>query len=217
MEGRGKREIPDETRPPTALSGTIPTREYPGAAPPGIEPGSPCAPSQQRRDPRRLPPARAHAASLCLHRVTKKFSTPACLQTAAFGVTVTERLDCSPPTQAIRIQSLAGTLPDFRIWESCRTMPLLGGFSRGSPVPPPHFYILPSITLIGSQDVEVKSRPNFSITRFNDKLKWQFSLQLQGLCPVHIEHYTTPPPTAALVQTTPSISSPDHVFGQIKE
>ncbi|KAJ8873158.1 hypothetical protein PR048_026775 [Dryococelus australis] len=27
--------------------------------------------------------------------------------------------------------------PDFRLWESCRTMPLVGGFSRGSPVPPP--------------------------------------------------------------------------------
>ncbi|KAJ8878394.1 hypothetical protein PR048_018972 [Dryococelus australis] len=24
--------------------------------------------------------------------------------------------------------------PDFRMWESCRTMPLIGGFSRGSPV-----------------------------------------------------------------------------------
>ncbi|KAJ8882321.1 hypothetical protein PR048_014123 [Dryococelus australis] len=27
-------------------------------------------------------------------------------------------------------------LPDFRMWESCRTIPLVGGFSRGSPVPP---------------------------------------------------------------------------------
>ncbi|KAJ8888439.1 hypothetical protein PR048_007929 [Dryococelus australis] len=26
-------------------------------------------------------------------------------------------------------------LPDFRVWESCRTMPLVGGFSRGSPFP----------------------------------------------------------------------------------
>ncbi|KAJ8871827.1 hypothetical protein PR048_028167 [Dryococelus australis] len=26
--------------------------------------------------------------------------------------------------------------PDFRMWESCRTMPLVGGFSRGSPVSP---------------------------------------------------------------------------------
>ncbi|KAJ8873698.1 hypothetical protein PR048_024530 [Dryococelus australis] len=54
--------------------------------------------------------------------------------------------------------------PDFRKWESCRTMPLVGGFSRGSPVSPtPSFRrrsIFTSITLIGSQDLAVKSRPN---------------------------------------------------------
>ncbi|KAJ8897248.1 hypothetical protein PR048_002594 [Dryococelus australis] len=33
----GKREIPEETRKPAALSGTIPTCENPGATPPGIE------------------------------------------------------------------------------------------------------------------------------------------------------------------------------------
>ncbi|KAJ8881394.1 hypothetical protein PR048_017875 [Dryococelus australis] len=43
--------------------------------------------------------------------------------------------------------------PDFRTWESCRTMQLIGGFSRGSPVQPPAFFsflccaILTSITL----------------------------------------------------------------------
>ncbi|KAJ8885850.1 hypothetical protein PR048_012056 [Dryococelus australis] len=31
----------------------------------------------------------------------------------------------------------AQVTPDFRTWESCRTMPLIGEFSRGSPVPPP--------------------------------------------------------------------------------
>ncbi|KAJ8867243.1 hypothetical protein PR048_031042 [Dryococelus australis] len=29
-----------------------------------------------------------------------------------------------------------GSLPDFRMWELCRTMPLVGGFSRGSPISP---------------------------------------------------------------------------------
>ncbi|KAJ8872095.1 hypothetical protein PR048_025696 [Dryococelus australis] len=44
-----------------------------------------------------------------------------------------ERLARSPPTKAIRVQSPAE-------WESCRTMPLVGGFSRGSPyhLPPLH-------------------------------------------------------------------------------
>ncbi|KAJ8888540.1 hypothetical protein PR048_008031 [Dryococelus australis] len=52
----------------------------------------------------------------------------------------------------------------FRKWESCRTMPLVGVLSRGSPVSPaPSFRnstIFTSITLIGSQDLAVKSRPN---------------------------------------------------------
>ncbi|KAJ8877830.1 hypothetical protein PR048_022288 [Dryococelus australis] len=67
------------------------------------------------------------------------------------GGTVAERLASSPPTKANR-------------WESCRTMPLVGGFSRGSPVSPaPSFRrrsIFTSITLIGSQDLAIKSRPN---------------------------------------------------------
>ncbi|KAJ8870790.1 hypothetical protein PR048_027089 [Dryococelus australis] len=45
---------------------------------------------------------------------------------------VAERLDCSPPTKAKRAQSPAGSLPDFRNWESCRTMALVGGFSLES-------------------------------------------------------------------------------------
>ncbi|KAJ8889203.1 hypothetical protein PR048_008701 [Dryococelus australis] len=50
------------------------------------------------------------------------------------GAAVAEWLDCSPPTKANRAQSLAGPLLDFRKWESCRTMPLVGGFSQGVPV-----------------------------------------------------------------------------------
>ncbi|KAJ8896995.1 hypothetical protein PR048_002341 [Dryococelus australis] len=54
--------------------------------------------------------------------------------------------------------------PDFRMWESCQTMPLVGGFSRGYPVSPTLSFrrcsILTSITLIGSQDLDVKSHPN---------------------------------------------------------
>ncbi|KAJ8872477.1 hypothetical protein PR048_026083 [Dryococelus australis] len=42
------------------------------------------------------------------------------------------RLARPPPTKANRVQSPAGS-PDFRKWESCRTMPLVGGFSRGLP------------------------------------------------------------------------------------
>ncbi|KAJ8867048.1 hypothetical protein PR048_032910 [Dryococelus australis] len=70
------------------------------------------------------------------------------------GATVAEQLARSPPTKANRAQSPAGS-PDFRQWESCRTMPLVGGFSRGTPVSPALSFrrrsIFSLITLIGSQ------------------------------------------------------------------
>ncbi|KAJ8895906.1 hypothetical protein PR048_001246 [Dryococelus australis] len=80
------------------------------------------------------------------------------------GATVAERLASSPPTNTTttRIQSLAGS-PDFLSWESCRKIPLVGGFSRGSPVflaySFRHLSILTSITLVGFQDLAVKSSP----------------------------------------------------------
>ncbi|KAJ8874047.1 hypothetical protein PR048_024887 [Dryococelus australis] len=53
---------------------------------------------------------------------------------------------------------------DFRKWEPCRTMPLIGGFSRRSPVSPALSFrrrsIFTLIPLIGSKDLAVKSRPN---------------------------------------------------------
>ncbi|KAJ8894977.1 hypothetical protein PR048_000285 [Dryococelus australis] len=52
------------------------------------------------------------------------------------GSAVAERLACPRPTKANQAQFLVGSLPDFRMWESCRTMPLVGGFSRGSLVSP---------------------------------------------------------------------------------
>ncbi|KAJ8894550.1 hypothetical protein PR048_007207 [Dryococelus australis] len=42
-------------------------------------------------------------------------------------------LNYSPPAYANRIRFPAGSLPDYRMWESCRKMPLAGGFSRGYP------------------------------------------------------------------------------------
>ncbi|KAJ8869452.1 hypothetical protein PR048_028442 [Dryococelus australis] len=73
------------------------------------------------------------------------------------GATVAERLARSPPTKANRS-------PDFRKLEECRTMPLNGGFSRGSPVSPALSFrrrsIFIPITLTGSQDLAVKGRPN---------------------------------------------------------
>ncbi|KAJ8873644.1 hypothetical protein PR048_024466 [Dryococelus australis] len=78
------------------------------------------------------------------------------------GAAVAERLACSPPTKVNRFQSPTGS-PDFRKWESCRTMPLVG-FSRGPTGSLALSFrrrsMLTSITLIGSQDLAVKSRPD---------------------------------------------------------
>ncbi|KAJ8885391.1 hypothetical protein PR048_011588 [Dryococelus australis] len=80
------------------------------------------------------------------------------------GPTVAERLDCSPPTQGESGSILDRYNPDFRTRQSCRTMPLVGGFSRGSPVShAPSFDAAecsPHFARIASQDLTVKSRPN---------------------------------------------------------
>ncbi|KAJ8867286.1 hypothetical protein PR048_031085 [Dryococelus australis] len=55
-------------------------------------------------------------------------------------------------------------IPGRWLWESCRMMLLVGGFSRGSPVSPATSFrrhsIFTPITLIGSQDLAVKRRRN---------------------------------------------------------
>ncbi|KAJ8882053.1 hypothetical protein PR048_018541 [Dryococelus australis] len=73
------------------------------------------------------------------------------------------------PLRAELKQGDPGSIPgraiaDFRVWESCRTMPLVGGFSQGSPVSSAISFrrrsILTSIALTGSQALDVQSRPN---------------------------------------------------------
>ncbi|KAJ8891883.1 hypothetical protein PR048_004438 [Dryococelus australis] len=75
-----------------------------------------------------------------------------------------ERLACSPPTKANRVLSPAGSHPNLRVRESWRTMPLVGGISRGSPVfPTPSFRrgsILTSIT--PSTPLHLFSSTNFN-------------------------------------------------------
>ncbi|KAJ8893565.1 hypothetical protein PR048_006164 [Dryococelus australis] len=80
------------------------------------------------------------------------------------GATVTERIARSPPTKTNRVQSPVGS-PDFRKWESCRTMPVgRRFFFRGTPVSPAltilRRSILTSIAPIGFQDLVVKSCQN---------------------------------------------------------
>ncbi|KAJ8897339.1 hypothetical protein PR048_002685 [Dryococelus australis] len=82
--------------------------------------------------------------------------------------------------------------PVFRMWESCRTILLVGGFLRGSPVSPtPSFRrcsILTSIALIGSQDLAVKSCPNLFTHSLTSgwKLHWSwFRWQVDRLSSRH--------------------------------
>ncbi|KAJ8868784.1 hypothetical protein PR048_030324, partial [Dryococelus australis] len=88
------------------------------------------------------------------------------------GAMVGERLARSPPTKVNRVQS-PGVSLEFRKSDSCRMVPLVGGFSRGSPVSSARSFrrrsIFTSITLIGSQDLAVKSHPNL----FTDSLTLQ--------------------------------------------
>ncbi|KAJ8869305.1 hypothetical protein PR048_030879 [Dryococelus australis] len=69
--------------------------------------------------------------------------------------------------------SISDRVPEF----SHVGMPLVGGFSRGSPVFPALSFrrrsILTSITLIGSQDLAVENHPNLfthSLTKLNDQI-----------------------------------------------
>ncbi|KAJ8888205.1 hypothetical protein PR048_007692 [Dryococelus australis] len=69
------------------------------------------------------------------------------------GAAVAERLACSPSSEAKRVPSPAGSIPDFRMRESCRTMSLVGGAAPYSS----------RFTLIGSEDDDSKSRPKLFI------------------------------------------------------
>ncbi|KAJ8872576.1 hypothetical protein PR048_026182 [Dryococelus australis] len=71
--------------------------------------------------------------------------------------------------------------PDFRRWESCRTMPLDGGLSRDLPFTLP-FHSVAALysthsTLIGSQGLDVKSHPNlFTHLTTTDGIYWLLNI-----------------------------------------
>ncbi|KAJ8876674.1 hypothetical protein PR048_021121 [Dryococelus australis] len=61
---------------------------------------------------------------------------------------------------ANRVRFSAGSPPDFRMWESCRTMPLVGSVPFSPRLHSDTAPYSPLFNLIGSQDLDVKSRPN---------------------------------------------------------
>ncbi|KAJ8867737.1 hypothetical protein PR048_031540 [Dryococelus australis] len=78
------------------------------------------------------------------------------MQYDVLGAKVAERLACAPPTKAIRVQSPAGSLRILARGNHA------GRCRRSAALSFRCCSILTSITLIGSQDLAVKSRPNHS-------------------------------------------------------
>ncbi|KAJ8890585.1 hypothetical protein PR048_010094 [Dryococelus australis] len=69
---------------------------------------------------------------------------------------------CIRPNETIFIS--IGSLLDFRMWESCWTMPLIGGFSQRFTVPPPPFHYGTAPYLVSPSSVlktsTLRSHPN---------------------------------------------------------
>ncbi|KAJ8885867.1 hypothetical protein PR048_012073 [Dryococelus australis] len=87
-----------------------------------------------------------------------------------------------PPPKANRVQSSAG-LPDIRKWESCRTMPLVDGFSRGSPFFPVGKHPVQSASDETDKKPRVASADAFSASgrwRFDDAEQTTAELYLQA-------------------------------------
>ncbi|KAJ8895430.1 hypothetical protein PR048_000762 [Dryococelus australis] len=75
---------------------------------------------------------------------------------------VAEWLAYSPSPRRTEFNPRPSHSQVFACWKSCRTMPLVGGFYRGSPVSPGPFIpalLRTSTTLISSQNLVVKSCP----------------------------------------------------------
>ncbi|KAJ8873699.1 hypothetical protein PR048_024531 [Dryococelus australis] len=79
-------------------------------------------------------PATTHAHIMSQPALLPSWTKLHATKTCHFTLWGPPWLAFSPSTKANRFQSPAGSLPDFDVWESCRTMALVGGFYRGSPV-----------------------------------------------------------------------------------
>ncbi|KAJ8872159.1 hypothetical protein PR048_025761 [Dryococelus australis] len=147
-QGREKRDISEKTRRTRGIVRTIPTCENQGATPPGIE----------------LVSTQWEASSLTTTPLQPPYKLVLSYIDGNNGrATVAERLACSPPTTAIRVQSSAGSLRIFSCGNCAGRCRWSAGFLGGSPVSPALSFwrcsVLTSITLFGSQDLDVKSRP----------------------------------------------------------
>ncbi|KAJ8881489.1 hypothetical protein PR048_017970 [Dryococelus australis] len=147
-ERNGGRKRGSLEKPPTAHRPDDPTHAEIRSDPPEIEPVS--------LQYLALPLIKQLYSQLkCLVCLQRVFSVRG-IEARHNRTAVTERLACSPPTQANRVQPPTGPLQDFRMWKSCRAMPLVSGFSQGSSVSAaaPYSPLSPSSAL---KDLTVKS------------------------------------------------------------
>ncbi|KAJ8870904.1 hypothetical protein PR048_027205 [Dryococelus australis] len=93
---------------------------------------------------------------------------------------IRQRLECSPPIEANQVQSPAGPLPDFRKWESCQMMPLVGGFSRESPVSPAVVFRVTPLNRVTCNVVQGSSSCE-SYEDYDSKL-WYLHSAIAGTC-----------------------------------
>ncbi|KAJ8891071.1 hypothetical protein PR048_010580 [Dryococelus australis] len=126
--------VAERCRSATLFSGGAPSTmsEINGRTSPSSMTFVPLAPTTQDNDHGLHWPISAALSPLGEGRPNANFYTQI-NRTSRFsaGATVAERLGRSPPTESNRVRSPAGPLPDFRMWESCRTMPLVSGFFSG--------------------------------------------------------------------------------------
>ncbi|KAJ8866876.1 hypothetical protein PR048_032738 [Dryococelus australis] len=107
---------------------------------------------------------------------------------------------------ANRVKSPAESLPDFRMWDPCWTMALVGRFSLGSPVypalPTRRCSILISTTLISSQDLDVKSHTTiFAHPLKRDKEKHDLGdIDPRDVIPALLHTHLTSPSSALRTQ-----------------
>ncbi|KAJ8868896.1 hypothetical protein PR048_030437 [Dryococelus australis] len=99
-----------------------------------------CVRSQMASDVVHVKPAKVHGTAISFWQLPHPaISHQSCRQLHGLchdektAAAVVERLNLSS-TKENQVQSPAGSLLYSRMWESCRTMPLVGGISRGSPV-----------------------------------------------------------------------------------
>ncbi|KAJ8897372.1 hypothetical protein PR048_002718 [Dryococelus australis] len=93
------------------------------------------------------------------------------------GAAVKKRLEGSLPTEGNWVRFPSGQLADSRMWESCRTMPLVGGLSRRSP----HFLrpCIPTLLRIPIASPTLALKTSMFRTSQNSTL--HYSLRLPGV------------------------------------